>query len=72
LLVAKSLKSATASPELDLAASADLVVMLAAATFLKSNVLPFKLKATPIHDQVDEDASALPWEDVIRLNKTKY
>jgi hypothetical protein len=53
-------------------APADLV-MLATATFLECDVLlPFKLKAMAIHDQVDEDAAALPWEDVVRLNKTKY
>jgi hypothetical protein len=47
-------------------------IMLAAATFLECDMLPFKLKAMAIHDQVDGDSAALPWEDVVRLNKTKY
>jgi hypothetical protein len=52
-------------------APTDLVV-LAAATFLECDVLPFKLKAMAIHDKVDEDPASMQWEDVIRFNKTKY
>jgi hypothetical protein len=52
-------------------APSDLVV-LAAATFLECDVLPFKLKAISIHDAVNKDAQAMNWDTVVRTPKTKY
>jgi hypothetical protein len=45
---------------------------IVASTFLECDVLAFKMKALSIHDLVDNNPTAMGWEEIVRVLKAKY
>ncbi len=45
---------------------------IVAACFIDGDVLPFKIKALGLHDQVDSDPNCMPWAQIVRELKEKY
>jgi hypothetical protein len=44
---------------------------IVASCFLDCDVLIFKLKASALFDLVDDNANAMPWEEIVRVLKAK-
>ena len=48
------------------------LMVLAAGTFTKCDILAFKLKAIKIHNKVDKNANSMIWDSAIGSLKNKY
>ena len=53
-------------------AEPDNLSIIAATTFLKCDVLDFKLKSLDLHGRVDDDITTLTWESIVSSLQAKY